>query len=201
MLSSTEEIEKPVTGERIIFNNSADEAPGKSLQFELVVRPHGFVAAEHIHPHQEERFRVLSGSLKISIRGNVRSAAAGEEVIIPLNTPHVWWNGGDEETRAEIQFTPALKTRRFFETFFGLGRDGKTDKKGLPNIFYIAVLAPEFDIYLAKPPIPVQKALFAVLAPIGKLLGYKTYYPEYGPLHRNVPNLIKPSPTESQGQP
>src|SRR4051794_19331276 len=133
MLSATDEIENPITGERIIFNTAVDEAPGESLRFELVVRPHGIVAAEHIHPHQEERFRVLSGSLNISIRGNVRSAAAGEEVIIPSNTPHAWWNGGDEETAAEIQFTPALETRRFFETFFGLGRDGKTNKKGLPN--------------------------------------------------------------------
>lgn len=178
MLSASDEIENPVTGERIIFNSTVDEAHVKSLRFELVVRPHGFVAAEHIHPHQEERFRVLSGSLKISIRGDVRSTVVGEEVIVPPNTPHAWWNEGNEEARAQIQFIPALNTRRFFETFFALARDGRTNKKGRTNILRGAVLATEFDVYLANPPIAVQKALFALLAPIGKLLGYKAYYPE-----------------------
>ena len=35
------------------------------------------------------------------------------------------------------------------------------------------------ELYLATPPIAVQKALFALLAPVGKLLGYKDHYPKY----------------------
>ena len=34
-------------------------------------------------------------------------------------------------------------------------------------------------MYFTKPPPTVQKVLFAVLAPIASLLGYKGNYPEY----------------------
>ena len=35
---------------------------------------------------------------------------------------------------------------------------------------------------MTSPPPIVQKALFAVLAPIGRLLGYRAHYQEYSPL-------------------
>ena len=49
----------------------------------------------------------------------------------------------------------------------------------------LVVLASEHkdEVYLPRPPIAVQKALFAILdllAPVGRLLGYRASYPEYG---------------------
>jgi hypothetical protein len=61
------------------------------------------------------------------------------------------------------------------------GRDGKTDEKGFPNLLQGAVMLKEYeDEYrLARPPLPVQKMLLAVLAPVGRLLGYRARYPHY----------------------
>ena len=69
-----------------------------------------------------------------------------------------------------------------FETLFGLGRDGKTDEEGSPRLLQGAVRLEEYeDAYrLARPPLPVQKAMLAVLAPIGKLFGYRARYARYG---------------------
>ena len=36
--------------------------------------------------------------------------------------------------------------------------------------------------YLTKPPLLVQKVMFGVLAPVGRLLGYKAHYPKYSGL-------------------
>jgi hypothetical protein len=33
--------------------------------------------------------------------------------------------------------------------------------------------------HLTKPPLLVQKVMFGVLAPVGRLLGYKAHYPKY----------------------
>jgi len=68
-----------------------------------------------------------------------------------------------------------------FETLFGLGRDGKTDEEGSPGLLQGAVMLEEYgDEYrLARPPLPVQTALVAVLAPIGRLLGYQGRYARY----------------------
>ena len=77
---------------------------------------------------------------------------------------------------------PALNSEVFFETLYGLARDGRTDESGVPNLMQFAVMLNGLhkgEIYLAKPPIALQKALFALLSPAGKLLGYRDHYPRY----------------------
>lgn len=62
-----------------------------------------------------------------------------------------------------------MNTEVFFETLYGLARDGKTDENGVPNLLQRAVTLSginEGEIYLAKPPVPVQKAFLAALAPV-----------------------------------
>jgi hypothetical protein len=69
----------------------------------------------------------------------------------------------------------------FFETFFGLATDGKTNRKGLPNPMRLAVLMREYEeeLQLARPSIRVQRAMFGPLAVVGRLLGYRSWYPRY----------------------
>ncbi len=75
-----------------------------------------------------------------------------------------------------------MNTETFFETLYGLARDGKTDENGVPNILQQAVTLNGInrgEIYLASPPVAVQKVLLATLAPVGRMLGYKDHYPKY----------------------
>jgi hypothetical protein len=86
-----------------------------------------------------------------------------------------------------VEFSPALKMESGFETAWALARDGKATKAGLPkNPLQLVVFANEHkdEVLLTRPPIPVQKALFAVLgllAPVGRLLGYSATYPQSEP--------------------
>jgi hypothetical protein len=43
----------------------------------------------------------------------------------------------------------------------------------------MAIICRTYDNYLPSPPIALQKALFALFAPVGKLMGYRASYPEY----------------------
>jgi quercetin dioxygenase-like cupin family protein len=172
-------IEHPVTGEKLIFRKTAQETGGALLEGELIVKPHGFVAAAHIHKLQEERFEVLSGSIRLRINGIEKEIQKGESAIVPAGTPHVWWNDSDFEARVLVDLCPALRTEEFFETFFGLAQAGKVDKKtGLPNPLVLALIMREFkeEICLAQPPVPVQNVLFTVMASFGRLLGYRGRY-------------------------
>jgi quercetin dioxygenase-like cupin family protein len=172
--------EHPVTKERIVVLKTAGDTGGELFQMELTLQPGGFVAGEHIHPLQDERFEVISGSLRGSIAGKEWSAEPGDTRVVQTGTPHVWWNAGDEDLRVLVDFRPALRTEEFFETFFGLAQDGKVSRKtGLPNLLQLAVVAREHrnEIVSTRPPRLVQTVLFGVLAPIGRLLGYKTKYP------------------------
>lgn len=76
---------------------------------------------------------------------------------------------------------------RFFESYFDLAQDGKLNEDGSRSFWQLAVMAPYFgdDIRTPNPPWAVQRAIFAVLAPIGRLLGYRAQYP-YPHANKNV---------------
>ena len=60
-----------------------------------------------------------------------------------------------------------------------------SEKGALPNPLQLAVLIDEHKdegTYLTKPPLLAQKVMFGVLAPVGRLLGYKAHYPKYSGL-------------------
>lgn len=180
MVKPGDVLEHPVTRERIVFRKTARDTNGSLLQGDLYLQPGGFVAAEHIHPLQDEHFEVISGTLRGRIAGKESTTGPGEKVVVTAGTPHVWWNSGNDEMHVLVEFRPALRTETFFETFFGLAQDGKVNPKtGLPNPLYLAVLMRAYrnELILARPPRLVQTLLFGLLAPIGRLVGYEAEYP------------------------
>jgi quercetin dioxygenase-like cupin family protein len=182
MARTGEEIYNPVQNDWIVFRETAQDTSGQLLSAELVVAPRGGGTPLHVHPNQEEHFKVLSGTLGVQVGEEHRSLGEGEEAVVPPGTPHRWWNDADQEARVLLELRPALNTEIGFETIYGLARDGKTNKNGVPNVLQLAVMFNSMhkgELYLAKPPIPVQKALFALLSPVGKLLGYEDHYPKY----------------------
>jgi quercetin dioxygenase-like cupin family protein len=180
MVTSGDVLEHPVTREKIIVRTTARDTGGELYQMDIYVQPRGFVAAEHVHPLQEERFEVISGTLRRRVAGTELTSGPGEKFVVPKGTPHVWWNSGDEELHVLVEVRPALRIESFFETFFGLAQDGKVNPKtGLPNLLQMALTlrAYQNELVLARPPRLVQTLLFGLLAPIGRMLGYKAEYP------------------------
>jgi quercetin dioxygenase-like cupin family protein len=137
-------IENPITGERITFLKTTRETNGELLRFKYIVPPR-FYIPEHIHPGQEERHEVLSGTLRGSVGGQERDYGEGERVVGPAGVPHAWKNpSGEEELHFVSEIRPPLVFETLLETTFGLARDGKTTKQGIPkNPLQIAVLADE----------------------------------------------------------
>jgi quercetin dioxygenase-like cupin family protein len=176
-------LEHPVTRERIVWRKVARETGGEVLELDLYMAPGGFVAAEHIHSKQEERFEVIAGTVTLRLDGVEATLHPGETAVVSAGQPHVWWNSGSEEAQVRGQVIPALRTEIFFETFFGLGADAKTNSKGLPNPLQLAVLMREYkdELRLARPPYVVQALLFVPLALLGRLVGYRGWYQRYSP--------------------
>ena len=127
-------IEHPLTGERITFLETAGSTGGKFLRIRLDVRPGGAIPNVHVHPAAEEQFAVAEGRLQVRRAKQAWVAKAGETVIVPPGTAHVWANPFDEPAAVIVDLRPALRAETFFETFFGLARDGKVDpKRNLPK--------------------------------------------------------------------
>ena len=169
-------VEHPVTGERITFIATSEEMNGEYATFELRVRPHGFVVAPHIHPHAVESFEIRSGTFTFVVNGEERQVRAGDSATVPAGAVHAWWNSGDEEGVATVEFRPGWKTEEFFESFFGLAQDGKANPKtGLPNLLWLASIFRAYrDFgYIAKPPLFLQHAVFTPVGAVARLLGYR----------------------------
>jgi quercetin dioxygenase-like cupin family protein len=171
-------IENPVTGERLAFRKTSRETGGKEVVIETFVQPNGFVAAAHVHPSQEEQFEILRGSVGFKIAGKRRIAGPGQRLTVPAGTPHKFWNAGDDEAHFVCEIRPALQFEQLIETMFSLAADGKTNRKGMPNLLRLAVIAnAHFDtVRLPFPPAFMQRVGLALGAPLGRLLGYEATY-------------------------
>lgn len=176
-------IEHPLTGERITFLETTQSTGGRCLRVRLEVPPGSRIPNLHIHPRAEEEFAVAEGRLDIR-KGDATSVVrAGETVVVPPRTPHVWGNPYDEPAAVIGELRPALRAETFFETFFGLACDGKVDAtRNLPTSFLQAALL--FHDYRAEVRLPgvtgaAVLGVSTLLAPIARARGYRSRYPQY----------------------
>jgi len=168
-------ITNKVTGEKLKYIRTSKDTNGKLVQFELWVAPKGNVPVRHLHPKQSETVDVISGEFKVECDGQILYLKPGQKFTIEKGKPHQWWNESNSiEAHVIFNIEPAGKFELMQEQIFGI-----CNRKGELSFLQIMVMAKEYDMVIAGPPIFLQKIMRAVLAPIGRLLGYKKYYPEY----------------------
>jgi Cupin domain len=137
---------------------------------------------EHVHPIQEERFEVLKGTLTATVAHKEPVLGPGDSQVVPPGVRHRLSNDGHEPCEVRVTVRPALYFEELLEVIYGLARDGLDEEGGPKSLLQ---LAPPMrgryhnHFYLASPSVWVQKLLFAILAPVGRLFGYKSDYPEY----------------------
>lgn len=174
----------PVSGERFVFRKTAADTGGELLEFDLHLAPDGQVPGKHVHRHQEERFEVLSGTMRFKRGLKTIVAGPGETVVIEPGSSHKFENGGDETAVVRVQVRPALKMEQLLETVVGLAEDGRTTKKGMPKPLDLALFVREFkdEVQAPFPPAFVQQATMAPLALIARHRGHGRRYRKLGPL-------------------
>lgn len=172
-------IRNPVTGETVTFLTTTSESNGKLLRIEMVADPKVGGIPEHLHPRLAERHDLQQGRLHFRIRDEESVLDAPGRIEIPPMTPHSLRYGGDEPIRTVVEFEPAGGFEPFMETVYALAADGKTNAKGMPNLLQSAVIGREHldDYALPTLPLWLQRALFGLLAPLGRLAGYRARYP------------------------
>jgi quercetin dioxygenase-like cupin family protein len=171
MARQQQEIFNPRTGQRMTFIELNDDV----LRIDSVNPPTDEREPVHVHPKQRSGAEVLAGSLVFEVQGRQRRLGPGDTIEIPANTPHRFWNDGDEDARSVQFFRPALDIASFFETLFVLAREDELDAKGMPRPLQLAVMVPEFgdEVRPAAPPWPILRVLAAALAPIARRRGYR----------------------------
>ena len=170
------EVHDPARRQRYVFRRTGPDTDGRLLEVEVWAAPGGDVP-RHVHPHQEERFEVLAGSMTFEVGGRRRRLVAGDRHAVPPGTPHAFVNDGDEEAHLMVEVRPALELQAFLEAAAGLSRARKISSRGVPRspraLLEVAILARHFReaTYLTRPPLVVQRVMTAALAALGRLFG------------------------------
>ena len=174
--------------ETFIFTGATDDS--EVGRFDVILERGGTGggnALVHVHPLAEERFVVTSGCLKVVVRGVVQTIMPGEQASVPAGEPHHFVNGWDGDTTFTVEFRPAQQHLLFFANFARLTAEHPEwfSDKGEPRFLLIAASLNEFrdHLYLARPPVVLQKLVFAAVAPLSRLFGYRA---EVRPIHQET---------------
>jgi quercetin dioxygenase-like cupin family protein len=184
--------ENPATKERAIMLTDPAVRADRSLVGLLHVGTGGRVAAPHIHPTATERFHVIRGRVGFAIGGQTRILGPAERAEVPKGVVHEWWQIGDEPAEVIVDMQPGDRFTDMLTTIFGLVRDGRVNRRGLPHLIQLAVTARAYRdaMVFASPPPWVQRLLFGTLAPIGRVLGRQAVYEQY----RTSTEIAEPDP-------
>jgi mannose-6-phosphate isomerase-like protein (cupin superfamily) len=157
------------SGEHLRLTRFADK-DGVWLELKGTLPPRSEGPPLHIHLNEDEAGRVIAGVLSAVVGGRSITAAAGEDVHLPMGEPHRWWNAGDDELVFEGRAKPVVDLDRMLQALFEVVNAGPA---GRPPLFYMAHVMHRHrrtQIALVVPAI-VQKIMFPIVIGIGQLLG------------------------------
>jgi quercetin dioxygenase-like cupin family protein len=180
MVSPGDTLYNPLTGETFTFLKTAVSTQGERLQMDACIEPgKGLRIPPHFHPMQEQRMRITRGQMNLLLNGQERICEAGEAIIIPAGTPYNWSIAGDDELCFTIEYEPAGQWEHIFETLCALGHD-KVAGKSVSILVGAAVVLDAYPnhLYYAGVPIIIQRVYLAVLALIGRFIGYRVDAPD-----------------------
>jgi quercetin dioxygenase-like cupin family protein len=189
MAKSGQILENEVTGVRVVFVKTPQDTGGLQVVHEFTYPPSTGREYPHVHRLSSDKFEILEGQASYQLNGETHAAQAGDSFDFPPGLPHLhpWNNGSDVlKLRQTVTFpTPHMteleKIDGIVETFFGLAKDGKVNKDGVPSFLQVMVSFGDLLPELAMPGIPigVQRVMMGVMAAIGRLMGIKPRYPQY----------------------
>jgi quercetin dioxygenase-like cupin family protein len=173
-----QQLENPVTGERLTFVETAASTNGERVVVDLELVAGGKVPGVHVHPNQEEKFEVTQGTMKFRYGMKKIVAEAGETVVVPAGKVHDFRNAGDDTAHVRVTISPALKMEEMFETNVALAVEGKVMKSGMPKPMELALFVREFEneVQAPFPPHAVVRAVTAPLAGMAKRRGRNCRY-------------------------
>jgi mannose-6-phosphate isomerase-like protein (cupin superfamily) len=180
--------------ERLVVRVGTAESGGRELVADLCVRGDAPGVPRHRHPTVEETLTVIRGKVGAWTQDKgERILGPGDTVCVPPNTTHAWRPVGDEEVRMLVTARPGARFEEMWRQFMGLSQDGKMGPKG-PGFLQIMMMAQEFPdvMAVAGPPLFLQRAVAALVTPIGRLRGYRGRYEEY--LTRGPSMIVEPEP-------
>lgn len=101
----------------------------------------------HVHPHQEEIFKIIEGEYYFQVGTEKYMLKAGDTIFLPRNVPHAWTQVS-EKAKTNVIVQPAGKLEEFFIAIAAL--QSKPTKEQVAKIFA------DHDMEVVGPPLIVD---------------------------------------------
>jgi mannose-6-phosphate isomerase-like protein (cupin superfamily) len=147
----------------------------------LIAEPYAAGPPKHIHDGFDETFEIQNGELSLWIDGEVKKLRPGQVLHVPKGVPHKPYNKTAERIVVTGSFAFPEKFAFYLQQVYEFMDENPNFMKSPKTLLQMSLLQPAgFDSYIADgPPVVVQKAMAYVLAPLARMLGYKSYLPAF----------------------
>lgn len=175
MAIAREMIENRVAGFKLQWLQTAKDTNGAFVKCRMWLAAGACMPVKHLHPGQSETFEIVKGTFRLECNGITKQLRKGDSFTVPKGKPHQWWNESQtEELEMLVTMTPARNWETQMEQVFGI-----MNKAGKLSFLQIMAMANEYEMYIAGPPLFIQKIMSSILRPVARMKGVKKFYPEY----------------------
>lgn len=126
----------------------------------------------HLHPEQEEYFKIIQGQLEVYRKDEWITLKAGQEIFIPKQTAHTYRSRHTDDCIFAYRLTPKRNFSGMMQTFERLMNESKlTGTSDFKSLIYLSLTFKKYEseVVSVAPPAFV----ISILAGIGRLLGFK----------------------------
>jgi len=161
MRDSDEILDISALGAKVVLRPTGSAAEEGGLSFDVIGRPHGFVAQPHVHTSQIERFEVIAGEMRLIVGRRAHVLRAGDRHAVPAGVSHRQLASGVGESHVRVTVSPAGRTEDFLRWLATLSREGRFSRAGFPKPLAAARLILNFGDtgHATIPPLRVQRRL------------------------------------------
>ncbi|GGB96811.1 cupin domain-containing protein [Dyadobacter sediminis] len=126
-------ITNPLMKDEVVFLETSRESGGRYTLVEVSLAA-GAGNPLHYHDDFSEEFTCISGELSIELNGKIIRLSAGETAVAPARSKHRFFNQSQSECRFQCRIAPGCPGfEQTLQITYGLARDGKTNKQGVPQ--------------------------------------------------------------------
>lgn len=159
-------------GERVLVERYDADSDGPFLRVESWLPGGAAGPPAHVHPDSEERVRVVSGHLALTVDGERTVLDAGDERAVPAGTPHRLENAGEDPVVCSREIRPPMGRETGFEAalaaYFGLANAGELDADGRAGLLAEAAFVARYGHVVRPADGLPRRVLLALLGPLAR---------------------------------
>ncbi len=168
-------------GSTYTVTNAADDRERDPIEMEIALPPGAFTPPPHVHPRQLEEYEVVEGELDVRIGGEWRKLRPGGRAAVPAGVVHTF-RIGSSGARFRSVHRPALEFEEMVRALYELGRAGRITSARSPKTpIYVAMAWRRYARTVVAA--GAFRPAMAILAGIGRVLGYRLEADAEGPQH------------------